>query len=287
METGRVHRELKTSLYRGTALSVAGSDSGGGAGIQADLAAFAYFHVHGTTAITAVTAQNPLAVTGIEPISPGLVRAQIAAVRDAFDVGAVKTGMLFDVPIIEAVADALSDLGDTPLVVDPVMVATSGARLLRKEAQAALIERLLPLATLVTPNLPEAEILLERELASARDAGDAARELARRYGTAVVVKGGHTDDEGAADFLATEDRVLVFHAPRVKAASTHGTGCSLSSATAAGLAAGDELPVAFARAKAYVLERLRNCWQAGPGTAVMCPPDRLAMTDITWEALAP
>lgn len=287
MEIGRVHRQVIHSGLLGTALSVAGSDSGGGAGIQADLAAFAYFRLHGTTAITAVTAQNPRAVTGIEALSPKLVRAQIAAVRAAFPLGAVKTGMLFDVPIIEAVAEALADLGSTALVVDPVMVATSGARLLREEAQTVLAERLLPLATLATPNLPEAEILLGRPLADGPAAAEAARELAARHGIAVVVKGGHASGDRVTDFLATPTQLHAFHAPRVAAATTHGTGCSLSSAVAACLALGDDLPTAFHRAKAYVLARLRTVWQAGPATAVMCPPGELPLADILWEVIAP
>jgi len=280
-----VHRQVNNTGLLGSALSIAGSDSGGGAGIQADLAAFAYFRIHGTTAITAVTAQNPHAVTGIEALSPELVRAQIAAVRAAFPLGAVKTGMLFDTPLIKAVAEALADLGDTALVVDPVMVATSGARLLRETARTALAECLLPLATLATPNLPEAEILLGRPLSDGPAA--AARELAARFGIAVAVKGGHATGDRVTDFLATPTQLHAFHAPRVAAVTTHGTGCSLSSAVAACLACGDDLPTAFRRAKAYVLARLRNVWQAGPATAVMCPPGQLPLADIEWEVLAP
>jgi hydroxymethylpyrimidine/phosphomethylpyrimidine kinase len=278
---------VNTRPHCHSALSIAGSDSGGGAGIQADLAAFAYFQVHGTTAITAVTAQNPAAVTGIEALSPELVRAQIAAVRTAFDLGAIKTGMLFDEAIIQAVAEALADLGETALVIDPVMVATSGARLLREDAERALAECLLPMATLVTPNLPETEILIGHPLAGAADAIQAARELARRYDTAVVVKGGHADSERVTDYLATATGVHAFHAPRVEAATTHGTGCSLSSAVAACLATGDELPLAFRRAKAYVLGRLRTCREAGAATHVMYPPDHLPLDDIAWETLTP
>jgi hydroxymethylpyrimidine kinase/phosphomethylpyrimidine kinase len=287
MEVGRVRSQVTHSSLLGTALSIAGSDSGGGAGIQADLAAFAYFRLHGTTAITAVTAQNPHAVTGIEALSPELVRAQIAAVRSAFRLGAVKTGMLFDTPIIQAVADSLADLDGIALVVDPVMVATSGARLLREEAQTVLAERLLPLATLATPNLPETEILLGHPVSGGDAAAEAACELATRYGTAVVVKGGHATGDRVTDFLATPTQLYAFHAPRVAAATTHGTGCSLSSAVAACLACGDELPVAFHRAKAYVLARLRTVWQAGPKTAVMCPPGDLPLADIIWEVLVP
>jgi hydroxymethylpyrimidine/phosphomethylpyrimidine kinase len=287
MEAGRVHRQVKARLHCHSALTIAGSDSGGGAGIQADLAAFAFFGVHGTAAITAVTAQNPSAVTGIEALSPDLVRAQIAAVRTAFDLGAVKTGMLFDGPIIEAVAEALADLGETALVVDPVMVATSGARLLREDAQRALAECLLPMATLITPNLPEAEILIGHPLSGAEAAIQAAQELARRYATAVVIKGGHADSGRVTDYLATPDAVHAFHAPRVDAATTHGTGCSLSSAVAACLATGDELPLAFRRAKAYVLGRLRTCREAGERTHVMYPPHHLPLDDIAWETLTP
>ena len=281
-----MHRQVSTTAYCHTALSIAGSDSGGGAGIQADLATFAYFGVHGTTAITAVTAQNPAAVTGIEAVSPELVRAQIAAIRTAFSLGAIKTGMLFDEGIIATVAESLADLGDTALVVDPVMVATSGARLLREDAQEALMKLLLPMATLITPNLPETEILVGRSVEEADQAITAARELAERYRTAVVVKGGHSADDRVTDFLATKDAVHAYHSPRVAAASTHGTGCSLSSAVAACMATGDELPLAFRRAKAYVLGRLRTCRQAGRTTHVMCPPERLPLDDIAWETLA-
>lgn len=267
-------------MDRPTVLTIAGSDSGGGAGIQADLAAFAYFDTIGTTAITAVTAQNPHEVTGVYPVDPAGVAAQIDAVCSAFTVAAVKTGMLFSAAIIEQVAARLVHYCPRWLVVDPVMVATSGARLLRDDAVEALCSRLLPLASLITPNLPETAALVGRPVRSLEDALGAAAELSARYGCWVLVKGGHGSGASAADALVNAGRSWMLSAPRQAAPTTHGTGCSLSAATAACLARGESPPDSVRRAKAYVLGRLRSCLAAGPRAWVMVPPGSLPLADI-------
>lgn len=276
-------------MERATVLSIAGSDSGGGAGIQADLAAFAYFETFGTTAITAVTAQNPRGVTGVYPVEPAGVSAQIDAVFAAFAVAAVKTGMLFSVALIERVVECLCRHRPRWLVVDPVMVATSGAKLLQEDAVEALRRRLLPMATLITPNLPETEVLLGRPVQTAQEMRTAAAELAARYpGCRVLVKGGHSGSAaGADDVLAEAGRLWIFSAPREAAPTTHGTGCSLSAAIAACLARGEAPPEAVRRAKAYVLGRLRGCATVGPGTWAMCPPGELPLHDVQVTACRP
>jgi hydroxymethylpyrimidine/phosphomethylpyrimidine kinase len=269
-----------TTMDRPTVLSIAGSDSGGGAGIQADLAAFAYFKATGTTAITAVTAQNPHAVTGVYPVEPVGVAAQIDAVFARFAVAAVKTGMLFSAVLIEQVAARLAHYRPRWLVVDPVMVASSGARLLCPDAVETLCSRLLPLASLITPNLPETEVLVRRQIRSEEDGLRAAGELSARYGCWVLVKGGHGSGGRATDALVQADRAWVLSAPRQAAPTTHGTGCSLSAASAACLAWGEAPPDAVRRAKAYVLGRLRSCSAVGPDTWVMLPPESLPLQDI-------
>ena len=267
-------------MDRPTVLSIAGSDSGGGAGIQADLAAFAYFETSGTTAITAVTAQNPHAVTGVYPVEPSGVAAQIDAVFSGFAVAAVKTGMLFSATLIDQVAARLIQHRPPWLVVDPVMVASSGAKLLCDDAVEALCARLLPLASLITPNLPEAAVLLRRPIHSADEMLRAAVELSERYGCWVLVKGGHGGGGQAADALVHDGHAWILSAPRQSAPTTHGTGCSLSAACAACLAHGEAPPDAVRRAKAYVLGRLRSCQAAGPDTWVMLPPRSLPLQDI-------
>ncbi len=266
------------------ALSIAGSDSGGGAGIQADLRAFAAFGVFGTTAITAITAQNPHGVTGIQAVAAELVASQIEAVLAAFAVAAVKTGMLFDAGIIAAVADCLTARPDLPLVVDPVMVATSGARLLHEDAVAALRQRLLPLGRLLTPNLPELELLTGRPVDSPAAARAAGLELARLTGTAVLVKGGHHQAATrAVDLLIADGKIWRLSSPVVAAPTTHGTGCSLSAAIAACLARGADLPSAVVQAKAYVLGALRAAVAVGPASWAMIPPATLPVDDIVCE----
>jgi hydroxymethylpyrimidine/phosphomethylpyrimidine kinase len=247
------------------ALTIAGSDSGGGAGIQADLKTFASLGVHGTSAITCVTAQNPKAVRGIQTCSPRIVRDQIKAVFDELPPAAVKTGMLFSREIITAVADFFRGDKRPPLIVDPVMVATSGARLLQASAVKALQNRLLPLATLVTPNLDEAAILTGRKLRSVDDLRTAAREIKSRYGCAVLVKGGHLRGSSeAADIFFDGKSELLLTAPFVRGVSTHGTGCTYAAASTAYLALGHDLVHAVELAKHYITNAIaRNATAAG------------------------
>lgn len=235
------------------ALTIAGSDSGGGAGIQADLKTFATLGVHGTSAITCVTAQNPCGVTGIQAIKADMVRTQIEAVFAELHPDAVKTGMLFSTEIIRVVAEFFARGKRPPLVVDPVMVATSGAVLLKPSAIRALQEEFLPLATLVTPNLDETEILLGRKLRSRVELPGAAREIYERFGCAVLVKGGHLrDDAEAVDVFFDGQVVRQYSARRIPDVSTHGTGCTYSAAIAASLARGASLATAVASAKSFI-----------------------------------
>ncbi|TVR52726.1 MAG: bifunctional hydroxymethylpyrimidine kinase/phosphomethylpyrimidine kinase [Puniceicoccaceae bacterium] len=241
------------------ALTVAGSDSGGGAGIQADLLSFAANGVFGTTALTCLTAQNPEGVSGIVALEPDFVAEQIRQVRRFFAPAAAKTGMLFNAGIIEAVADALGGEPAFPVVVDPVMVATSGAVLLDPAAIDALKAILLPRAAVVTPNLDEAAILLGEAPSCLQMVHGAAVELAGRYGVPFLLKGGHLDGAVVEDVLAQPDgTVRIFTAERVHGVDTHGSGCTLAAALAAGLACGLDLEKAVERAQAYLLAGLRN-----------------------------
>ena len=245
------------------ALTIAGSDSGGGAGIQADLKTFAALGVHGTSAITCITAQNPRGVTGIQAIRADMVRKQLEAVFAELRPGAVKTGMLFSTEIIHVVADFFASGRRPPLVVDPVMVATSGAVLLKPSAIRALKEQLLPLATLITPNLDEAEILIGRKLRSLADLSSAAREIHERFGCAVLVKGGHLQNAKLAVDVFFDGKTLrEFTARRVRGVSTHGTGCTYSAAIAAGLAQGEPLPTAVASAKSFITRAIAESYFA-------------------------
>ncbi len=246
------------------ALTIAGSDSGGGAGIQADLKTFTALGCHGTTAITCITAQNPRAVTGIQPIRADIVRKQIEAVFAELPPRAVKTGMLFSTEIINAVADFFVKGKRPPLVVDPVMVATSGAVLLKPTAIRALKERLLPRATLVTPNLDETQLLLGRTLRSLEDLLDAAEALHKTFGCAALVKGGHLRlGAEAVDVLFDGKRFTVLKAQRIKGVSTHGTGCTYSAAIAAQLARGQKLDRAVALAKGFITRAIGQSYFAG------------------------
>jgi hydroxymethylpyrimidine/phosphomethylpyrimidine kinase len=239
------------------ALTIAGSDSGGGAGIQADLQAFAALGVHGTTAITCLTCQNPRGVRAIQPARPHIVRQQIEAVFDELPPAAVKTGMLFSTPIIRTVADYFQKPKRPPLVVDPVMVATSGARLLKPSAVKAILDELLPLAALVTPNLDEAAILVGRKLRSIEDCRAAAREIHRRHGCAALVKGGHLRGlREAVDIFFDGREELLLSAPFVRGASTHGTGCTYSAAITAHLARGRSLSKAVVLAKDFITQAI-------------------------------
>lgn len=240
------------------ALTIAGSDSGGGAGIQADLKTFTAMKVFGTTAITCLTAQNPDGVTGIEATSPAMVARQIRAVTDGFPVAAAKTGMLFSAPIIRAVARELKRGPTFPLVVDPVMVATSGARLLRRDAMRALSTILLPMATVITPNLQEAEILANCRICTSAQLEKAARLIARRFSTACLAKGGHLGGRCVVDILCVDDEITRYTLPRALVAGAHGTGCTFSAAITAALAKGYDLHEAAAIAKAFVTKALRT-----------------------------
>jgi hydroxymethylpyrimidine/phosphomethylpyrimidine kinase len=246
------------------ALTIAGSDSGGGAGIQADLKTFSTLGVHGTSAITCLTAQNPKGVRGIQACSPKILRQQIEAVFDELPPAAVKTGMLFATPLIRVVVAHFSRRNLPPLIVDPVMVATSGARLLKPSAIRAIQDELLPLAALVTPNLDEAEILVGRKLASVEDLRAAAKEIHSRFGCAALVKGGHLRGlKEAVDVFYNGKVELLLTAPFVRGVSTHGTGCTYSAAITAGLARGLKLPAAVKLGKDFITNAIANSERAG------------------------
>ncbi len=235
------------------ALTIAGSDSSGGAGIQADLKTFSALGVYGASVLTALTAQNTRGVQGVEPVRPEFVVAQLTSVLDDLDVRAIKTGMLANSAIVSAVAVALQRVPDIPLVVDPVMVATSGDRLLSPDAVTAYKTELFPRATLVTPNLPEAAALLGVSVAGSEDdAVGQARAIAAFGSRAVLVKGGHGHGAAAVDILVSGETVVRLAAPRVETQHTHGTGCTLSAAIAALLARGAGLEAAVRSAKDYV-----------------------------------
>lgn len=235
------------------ALTIAGSDSSGGAGIQADLKSFAALGVYGASAITALTAQNTEGVTGIFAVPADFVTAQIDAVFSDLDVGAVKIGMVAQVASIDAIAAGLTRWAPPYVVLDPVMVATSGDRLLAAEAVEALRRKLISLATVITPNLPEAAALLDEPLAASEaDIADQGRRLLALGCRAVLIKGGHGQGAESTDYLIDAQGTIALPAPRVATRNTHGTGCSLSSAVAAGLAKGEDLALAVHNAKAWI-----------------------------------
>jgi hydroxymethylpyrimidine/phosphomethylpyrimidine kinase len=241
------------------ALTIAGSDSSGGAGIQADLKTFAALGVYGASAITALTAQNTQGVDAVLVVPPDFVARQIRVVARDLDLRAVKIGMLATAEIIEAVAEQLKALEGTPVVLDPVMVAASGDVLLDEDAIETLRTVLLPRATLITPNLPEAAKLLDQDEAKDESAMRAQAEALRALGAqAVLIKGGHADGPEAVDILVDGEGELRLTAPRVATENTHGTGCTLSSAVAAELAKGASLREAVTRAKAYVTAALQR-----------------------------
>lgn len=246
------------------ALSIAGSDSGGGAGIQADLLTFAAHGIHGTTAITAITAQNTVEVRAWQALPPEMVRAQIEAVADDMEIQAVKTGMLANRQIIEEVSSVIAARGFTGLVVDPVMVAKSGDRLLDAEAESAYIERLFPLAALITPNIPEAEVLLARRILSVDDMKDATLALMRLGCRAVLVKGGHLEGD-PTDILWDGTTLHELTTPRIDTPNTHGTGCTYSAAITARLAFGHDVETSVRGAKQYLTTAIRESYSTGRG----------------------
>jgi hydroxymethylpyrimidine/phosphomethylpyrimidine kinase len=246
------------------ALSIAGSDSGGGAGIQADLRSFAAFGVHGTTAITAVTAQNTCGVTHIEMLSTTSVRAQMEAVLTDFPVRAIKTGMLGSPELAQCVREALEPYPNIPFVVDPVLIATTGAALSRGDMVEAMKRELLPRADLLTPNLPEAEQLLGRSIQTRADMLSAANELKSLGARAVLLKGGHLEGETVNDLLLSAEATLWFSHARINAEG-HGTGCSLASAITAGLALGMPLDEAVREGIDFVHKALALAYRPGQG----------------------
>jgi hydroxymethylpyrimidine/phosphomethylpyrimidine kinase len=262
------------------ALTIAGSDSGGGAGIQADLKTFAALGVHGTSVITYLTAQNPRRVLAVEPCSPKIVRQQMKAVFEELQPVAAKTGMLFSAEIIRTVANFFRNprtaIRHPQLVVDPVMISTSGAPLLKPAAIKILREQLLPLAALVTPNLDEAAILTGRKITSVETMREAARQIHKQFGCAVLVKGGHLpaaterhNREGgrgmreAVDIFFDGRTELLLSAPFVKGVSTHGTGCTYSAAITAALVLGHDLPHAVEIGKQYVTTAIARSYGIG------------------------
>ena len=262
------------------ALTIAGSDSGGGAGIQADLKTFMAFGVHGMSAITALTAQNTVGVQGIFPVPPEFVREQIASVMTDIGADAAKTGMLSNAAIVRTVAEAVRTFRIPNLVVDPVMIAKSGDPLLAEEARQAIREELLPLATVITPNIFEAEALLSRRIEDLDGMKEAARDLKTIGPRWVVVKGGHLKIESQAiDVLYDGKEFLLLKSPWWESRNTHGTGCTFASAIAAGLAKGLAPPEAVRRAKEYITEAIKGGLPIGSGHG---PTNHLTGVQSRW-----
>jgi hydroxymethylpyrimidine/phosphomethylpyrimidine kinase len=247
------------------ALTIAGSDSGGGAGIQADLKTFHQFGVFGTSVLVAITAQNTRGVRAVHAVPVEMVLAQMAALAEDLPPKAVKTGMLATRELVEVVADGIRRHGFPHYVLDPVMVATSGDRLLDREAERSVAERLVPLAALVTPNLHETRILVEREVRTPEDMEEAGKALVRMGAKAALVKGGHLDAAQVVDVLVTAGETRAFRHPKIETSSTHGTGCTLSAAVAAGLARGRPLQAAVAEALDFVHRAIAEAFGLGSG----------------------
>ena len=253
------------------ALTIAGSDSGGGAGIQADLKTFAALGVHGASAITAITAQNTVTVIDILELPAALIRAQIDAVVDDLGVEAAKTGMLASAAIIETVAAAVRDHGIGNLIVDPVMVAKGGARLLRDDAVEALRLELLPLSAVITPNLPEAEVLLGQRIATRAEHQAGARKLFELGPKAVVVKGGHAEGAESIEVYFDGGELVELRARRIQTSNTHGSGCAFSAAIAAGLARGEAPLQAVRNAKDFITAAIEGSIEVGRGHGPVNP----------------
>lgn len=253
------------------ALTIAGSDSGGGAGIQADLKTFSALGVFGTSVITAVTAQNLQGVFAIQAIDPGVVQKQLAAVLEGFPIKAIKTGMLFSAEIIEVIADTLANpcYPEAPIIIDPVFAATSGGKLIQDEAIRLLTEKLFPMAALITPNMPEAEILLNKHLETCRDLEKASCELFERFKVPVLMKGGHLNSDKAVDIFFDGKEMKKFTSELIHGVNNHGSGCTLSSAIAGALARGETLIEAVNTAKIYITRALENPLPLSPGLRVI------------------
>ena len=260
------------------ALTIAGSDSGGSEGIQADLKTFAALGVHGTSAITAITAQNTLGVTDVLELPIALIRSQIASVVDDIGVQAAKTGMLSSSAIITTVVDTVRDHGLQPLVVDPVMVAKGGAKLLRDDAVDALRTQLLPLAAVITPNLPEAQVLLRRDIGTLDERRSAARDLVAMGARAAIVKGGHAEGD-SIDVFCDGRQTVELPGHRFDTANTHGSGCVFSAAITAWLARGADPLEAAVKAKAFISEAIANSLEIGHGHGPVNPMFALRNAD--------
>ena len=239
-------------------LSIAGSDSGGGAGIQADLKTFSALGCYGMTAITAITAQNTLGVSAIHGVPADILKAQICAVMDDIGADALKIGMLHSAEVVRVVAWAIDNYRIQHVVLDPVMVSTSGHRLIQSDTAQVLVSELFPRATLVTPNLDEAALLLGRAIPGKDELDAAAAELLALGAHAVLLKGGHLPGDEVVDLLAWGDQRLRLQSPRIDSSNVHGTGCTLSSAIAAHLALGRELPQAVSEARGYILQAIAS-----------------------------
>jgi hydroxymethylpyrimidine/phosphomethylpyrimidine kinase len=246
------------------ALTIAGSDSGGGAGMQADLKTFAALGVHGASAITCLTAQNPKGVRAVQAATPVIVRQQLEAVFSELPPNACKTGMLYSAEIIRTVAEFFGGKKRPILIVDPVMIATSGARLLESSGAKAIVDELLPLATLITPNLDEAEFLLGRRIRDEEGLRNAAGEIVRRFGCAALVKGGHLKGmKEAADVFYDGRTELLLTAPFIRGVATHGTGCTYSAAVTAYCARGVSLAKAVQQSKEFISQAIAQSPRVG------------------------
>ena len=256
-----------TTSHMPVVMTIAGSDSGGGAGIQADMKTFAAHGVFGTSAITAITAQNTLDVVSIAEVPVEVISDQIDVVAQDIGIDVVKTGMLSSTEIIESVAAAIGRNQLQPIVVDPVMVAASGAHLLQEEAVDAMRDRIVPIATVLTPNIPEAEVLVDQDIATVEDMITAGKSLREMGATAVVVKGGHlnTRDNSLVDVLVDSDGVSEFRSMRVESSNLHGTGCTFASAIASRLAFGDSVPAAVQSAQRFVMQAILTAPGLGSG----------------------
>jgi hydroxymethylpyrimidine/phosphomethylpyrimidine kinase len=246
-------------------LTIAGSDSGGGAGIEADLKTFTALGVYGMAAITSVTAQNTVGVFGVHDLPPEFVSQQIDLCADDIGIDAAKTGMLSNAEIVTAVSISVTRSAIEKLVVDPVMVAKSGDSLLRANARLALKERLLPLAYVVTPNIPEAATLADMDIATERDIREAAERIYEFGPRHVLIKGGHLEGPDATDYLFDGVRMTAFTAPRLQTKNTHGTGCTYSAALAANLAKGHPIETAVREAKHYLTKAIQRSLPLGHG----------------------
>ncbi len=251
---------------KGRVLIVAGSDSGGGAGIQADIKTVTMLGGFAATAITALTAQNTLGVHGVHAVPAAFVAQQMRVVLEDIGADAIKTGMLLNAEIIHAIADVLEDYPAMPLILDPVMIAKGGAPLLQSEAMDALRTRLVPRATVLTPNLPEAEHLLGKTISTEDEMVNAAKALQKLGAKAVILKGGHSESQEIVDVLREESgEISTYRTQRIATNNTHGTGCTMASAIATGLAQGMPLPAAAARAHAYVQKAIASAPTIGHG----------------------